>query len=159
MAIVPFTERQRIAWHNSMPAKRIASGLLCISPGGRILCVKPTYKPTWSLPGGVTDEGESPLTGVLRELEEETKIIISKDDIDFAGVTYFNVGNGYLDNIYFIFKTILDEDTAVTVDGHEIDKYAWLTSEELRSSTPGRHAHIHLAIDIAEGKDVQYREG
>lgn len=159
MTITPFTEQQRIAWHNSMPAKRIASGLLCMSPQGRILCVKPTYKPTWSLPGGVTDEGESPFAGALRELHEETKIMISENDVDFAGVTYFNAGNGYLDNIYFIFKTILNEDTEISVDGHEIDTYAWLAPEELRAVTPRRHAHIHLAIDIAEGKGVQYREG
>jgi 8-oxo-dGTP diphosphatase len=37
--------------------------------------LRTTYKPTWTLPGGCAEEGESPLQACLRELEEETGLI------------------------------------------------------------------------------------
>lgn len=36
-----------------------------------MLLVNPTYKPPWEIPGGIVEEGESPLVGCARELEEE----------------------------------------------------------------------------------------
>lgn len=38
---------------------------------GRLLVVKPTYKPGWELPGGSVEDGESPGRAAVREIAEE----------------------------------------------------------------------------------------
>ena len=50
-----------------------AAGLIWEGP--RLLLLRTTYKPTWTLPGGCVEEGESPLQACLREVEEETGLI------------------------------------------------------------------------------------
>jgi ADP-ribose pyrophosphatase YjhB (NUDIX family) len=48
--------------------------MLFTDPDGRVLVVKPTYKPRWELPGGAVEDGESPATAVSREVAEELGI-------------------------------------------------------------------------------------
>jgi len=45
--------------------------MLFTDSGGRVLVVKPTYKPGWELPGGSVEDGESPATAATREVDEE----------------------------------------------------------------------------------------
>jgi hypothetical protein len=39
---------------------RAASGALYFDGEGRVMLVKPTYKPLWEIPGGYVQPGESP---------------------------------------------------------------------------------------------------
>ena len=57
-----------------MPRKRAAATMLFTDPAGRVLVVKPTYKPRWELPGGAVEDGESPGTAAAREVAEELGI-------------------------------------------------------------------------------------
>jgi len=57
-----------------LPRKRSASTMLITDPAGRVLVVKPTYKPRWELPGGAVEDGESPGTAAAREVPEELGI-------------------------------------------------------------------------------------
>jgi ADP-ribose pyrophosphatase YjhB (NUDIX family) len=41
---------------------------------GRVLLVKPSYRSVWTLPGGVSARGESPIDCMRRELHEETGV-------------------------------------------------------------------------------------
>ena len=50
-----------------------AAGLIWEGP--RLLLLRTTYKPTWTLLGGCVEEGESPLQACLREVEKETGLI------------------------------------------------------------------------------------
>jgi 8-oxo-dGTP pyrophosphatase MutT (NUDIX family) len=50
---------------------RAAAGAVIRDADGRVLLVRPTYKPTWELPGGALEPDESPLTACRRELGEE----------------------------------------------------------------------------------------
>jgi 8-oxo-dGTP diphosphatase len=59
------------AFYASLPRTRGAAAALLLDDLGRVLLVKPTYKEGWFLPGGVIEEGESPLGACLRECEEE----------------------------------------------------------------------------------------
>ena len=55
----------------ALPRKRvITQGLLRNERDEYLLC-ELTYKPEWDLPGGVVEPGESPATGLLREIREE----------------------------------------------------------------------------------------
>lgn len=57
-----------------IPRKRAASGALIRDEAGRILFVEPVYKPTLDIPGGTTEENESPLDACIREVREELGI-------------------------------------------------------------------------------------
>lgn len=59
------------AFFESLPRSRGAASALLREATGRLLLVEPAYKPGWSLPGGVIDEGESPLGACRRECVEE----------------------------------------------------------------------------------------
>ncbi len=60
-----------------LPTKRIIAQGLLRDPDGRVLLCRLTYKPEWDLPGGVVEVGESPATGLVRELQEELGITVS----------------------------------------------------------------------------------
>lgn len=50
--------------------KRMAVAAVLLDAQGRLLCVKPTYRPEWLVPGGVEPD-ESPLAACRREVAEE----------------------------------------------------------------------------------------
>lgn len=60
-----------IAFYASLPRTRGAAAALLLDEHGDLLLVKPTYKEGWFLPGGVIEEGESPLRACVRECQEE----------------------------------------------------------------------------------------
>ncbi|MGK5532881.1 NUDIX domain-containing protein [Streptomyces sp. URMC 129] len=51
--------------------KRVAADVLLRDQSGRVLLVKPTYKPGWDLPGGMAEANEAPDEAARRELREE----------------------------------------------------------------------------------------
>ena len=67
---------------------------------GRVLLVRPTYKPHWDVPGGYVEPGESPTSACAREVREELGIepmLGSLLVVDWAP----NAGEG--DKMLFIF--------------------------------------------------------
>ena len=58
----------------ALPTKRVAAGVLFTDYDGRVLLVQPSYKPTWEIPGGVVEAGESPRAAARREVTEELGI-------------------------------------------------------------------------------------
>ena len=58
-------------YYASLATKRLGAGLVCRDPAGRVLLVRPTYKPTWEVPGGAVEADESPAAAVAREVREE----------------------------------------------------------------------------------------
>ncbi len=65
------------AWWNSLPRKAIGAGCLLFDNSGNLLIVKPTYKLTWQLPGGVVEASESPWQACVREVHEELGLHIT----------------------------------------------------------------------------------
>ncbi|MFF7155293.1 NUDIX domain-containing protein [Streptomyces sp. NPDC008139] len=51
--------------------KRVSADVLLRDEEGRVLLVKPTYKPGWDLPGGMAEANEAPDDAARRELREE----------------------------------------------------------------------------------------
>ncbi|WP_165549692.1 NUDIX domain-containing protein [Kribbella speibonae] len=58
------------------PTKRIAADCLFTDHADRLLVLKPPYKPTWDLPGGVVERDESPRLAAQREVLEEIGLLI-----------------------------------------------------------------------------------
>jgi ADP-ribose pyrophosphatase YjhB (NUDIX family) len=65
------------AFYQNLPKKRIAAGALILNDKGQMLLVKPTYKETWEVPGGITESNESPRACVEREIKEELGLDIT----------------------------------------------------------------------------------
>jgi ADP-ribose pyrophosphatase YjhB (NUDIX family) len=59
------------AFLESLPQKRMAAGALFFDTAGNLLVVKPVYKDTWGIPGGMVERGESPRQACIREVREE----------------------------------------------------------------------------------------
>jgi 8-oxo-dGTP pyrophosphatase MutT (NUDIX family) len=59
-----------------LPRKNVASGALIRDHRDDILFVVPTYKPFLEIPGGLTEDDESPLAACRREVQEELGIEI-----------------------------------------------------------------------------------
>jgi|SRR5579872_1057678 len=58
-------------YYKNLPKKYIAAGALIFDTQGRVLLVKPVYKDTWEIPGGVVEMEESPNAACQREIKEE----------------------------------------------------------------------------------------
>ncbi|MGH3455531.1 MAG: NUDIX domain-containing protein, partial [Nocardioidaceae bacterium] len=58
----------------ALPRKRVITQGLVRNERGEFLLCELTYKPEWDLPGGVVEPGESPATGLVREVDEELGI-------------------------------------------------------------------------------------
>lgn len=54
----------------------VAAGALFLDDAGRVLLVEPTYKPTWEIPGGAVEAGETPREACARELAEELGLVL-----------------------------------------------------------------------------------
>ena len=55
-----------------LPSIPVSAGALIFDRGGRLLILKPTYKPGWTIPGGVMEaDGETPWQACQREVREE----------------------------------------------------------------------------------------
>ncbi len=67
-------EQEATASSASLPTKRMAAGVIFSDRAGRVLLVQPSYKPTWEIPGGVVEVGESPRGAARREVREELGI-------------------------------------------------------------------------------------
>ena len=59
------------SFYQSLPAKRMGAGCLFLNDDGQVMLVKPTYKPTWEIPGGAVENKESPKQCCQREVSEE----------------------------------------------------------------------------------------
>jgi hypothetical protein len=42
----------------------------------------------------------------------------------------------------------------VTIDGHEIEQFAWLSPQEFRERINDNHMHLKQAADLVESLDI-----
>ncbi|MFF3850236.1 NUDIX domain-containing protein [Streptomyces sp. NPDC002328] len=59
-------------------AETLAAGVLLFDEHDRVLLVDPTYKPGWEFPGGVVEPGEAPARAGMREVREETGVLLDE---------------------------------------------------------------------------------
>jgi len=103
------------------PRKRCSVGALVHDARGRLLILRPSYRPDWLLPGGVVEEGESPAAALGRELGEEIGLVPTM--LGLETVDYVPGCSLYTEAMHFLFRcAALDDATAMALrpDGHEI---------------------------------------
>lgn len=109
-----------------LPTKRVISQGVLRDERGRVLLCELTYKERWDLPGGVIEVGESPASGVVREIKEELDI-----DVTVRGlitVNWLPAWRGWDDACVFVFdlgtteSSLIDE---MTLERREIAAMHW----------------------------------
>lgn len=118
----------------SLPRKRVIASALLVAPDRRVLCVEPTYKSTWHLPGGTVEQGESPSQACRRECSEELGISIELGRLLAVGHLEPSEGDP-VGALAFIYDASMggqtDEELVLARD--EIRSVAWLTGPEMHS--------------------------
>ena len=84
-SILPYW-MQRIASHLVRPHHLVAVGALILDKKGKLLLCEHTYRRQypWGLPGGDLKPGEDPVQGLMREVREETGMIIGAVELLLA---------------------------------------------------------------------------
>lgn len=83
-----FTGEEIANWHKRQPKKTIGAKALLLNEANEILLLKPTYKTTWHLPGGVVDMGEEPRDALTREVQEELATSLNPAKLHIVGTTF-----------------------------------------------------------------------
>lgn len=118
----------------SLPRKRVTTSAFLQDSGGRVLCVDPTYKSTWHLPGGTVEAGESPRDGLLRECHEELTVV--PDVGRLLAMGHVLPGADDPDGaLAFVYEAVLDDAESVdfTLPPEELRGVAWLDPRQLQS--------------------------
>lgn len=110
----------------------------------RVLLVRNSYQPLWSLPGGTIDRHEEADAAAVRELNEELGIKLKKDDLYLCyEITIpFNFRK---DNVkLFEWRPMVEPD--ITIDQKEIVDAGWFTVEEASEMSLIPHLNHYFEI-------------
>ncbi|MET8183814.1 NUDIX hydrolase [Streptomyces sp. NPDC005336] len=140
--------------------KRVAADVLLRDAVGRVLLVKPTYKPGWDLPGGMAEANEPPEQTVVRELREELGLEITVRGL--LVVDWVAPHGPWDDQIAFIFEGgHLDTAEELRPHDEELSEarfVAWDRARQLlRKRMRDRLDAALRAVD--EGRPVYLRDG
>lgn len=117
--------------HKYLPKKRMAAGVLLFDDAGRLLLVKPSYRPDWLIPGGVVERNEPPWLAARRETGEEIGLTV--DRLRFIGMDWRSSDGDYDDSLHFLFDggTLSDaQQASIRCDGVEIVAHQFATRDQ-----------------------------
>lgn len=151
-----------------MPRKRVAADCLLTDESGRLLVLKPPYKPTWDLPGGIVEPDESPRDAARREVREELGLHVEPGQLlvvdwvprtgDFTEIVAFLFDGGVLtdDDIQQIAAQETEVSTFTFVDLTEAEHL--LDREQFARVTAGfaRRRQATGATYLENGDQVSY---
>ena len=113
------------AWKSYVPQYRRVYGCICISKSNKVLLVKGKKgEGKWSFPKGhIEPQDQSPINCALRELKEETGLILKQS---FFGFKKFRAGQYYM---YYMPK----ECEVSPRDSREVEEAKWVHLEDLKN--------------------------
>lgn len=110
-----------------------------VAVNGKILLLKkldshPLYPGLWGLPGGKIKKGETPLVAMIREIGEETGIVVGNGDLGFLGKSYITYPS--LKFVYYLFSLFLgsdEEGLEIHLDAKEHQKHGLFLTADIFS--------------------------
>lgn len=93
----------------------------------------------WILPGGGMHAGEDAVAGAIREVREETSLVLRPEQMRYVGV--FNAGRG-LRFRYHLFATELVEKPQLAPQKYEITHMEWMLEDALRTTKTAEGATV-----------------
>ncbi|SDP96249.1 NUDIX domain-containing protein [Lentzea jiangxiensis] len=135
--------------------KTSAGGALIRDSRGRVLFVVPGYKAVLDIPGGMTEDDESPRAAALREIREELGLTLPLGPLLVVDWTPRN--GVWHDCHQFVFDGGVVDD-AVACDP-ELEGVVYLALDEARPRIhPSLHRRLTLALAALESGAPRYAE-
>jgi 8-oxo-dGTP pyrophosphatase MutT (NUDIX family) len=138
-------------WFASLATMYGTAAALIMSESGDVLLVKPNYRPLWSLPGGVLEEGEAPHTGCAREVREELGLDLAPGPL-LAVSWVAPDGDRPRPLVGFVFDGgTLDAGADIVLQESELDEWRFVPVAELDSYLPDHMAErVRAAVHARE---------
>lgn len=83
---------------------------------------------TWGVPAGKVNMGETTTETMIREIKEETGLIISTDNLNYFGKVYVKYPK--MDFIYHMFSARLDKKPIIKINFAEHKNFQWISPAE-----------------------------
>lgn len=122
------------AYYDSLPKKRMGAGCLFFNANGEVLLLKPSYKSTWEIVGGIVENDESPKSACEREISEEIGLDIRVERLLVVDYNDYPDEPDKTESLMFIFDggTLSDEAIAqIRVREGEILGYQFFAPDNL----------------------------
>jgi 8-oxo-dGTP diphosphatase len=131
----------RIWWFIRRP--RTSGAVVALWSGGRVLLLRTSYRPHYSMPGGFVKASETPAQGAARELFEELQIDVRPSELRAAwqGTAQFEDRQDGIS----IFEYDLDRQLALEPNGREVVWIGWKTPAEAMDLLLLPHIRAYLA--------------
>lgn len=152
-----FTDEEYAAM---LPKKQVGAAVLFFNTKGELLIVKPNYRDGWLVPGGATDENESPLHSAIRETKEEIGLDIT--ELQLVGVHYGHKKGVFTDSLKFVYcGGILTDDqiTQIKLQTEELEEYMFTSPEKaIPLFTSSLKKCVPACLDAIKNKTFAYTE-
>lgn len=131
----PFTHEE---FYNRYYVHRVAASAIVLNSENKILLVKEIRrgKYVWGLPGGILEKQESIITGLLREVKEETNCVIEPYGIlgltNWAGKSIFETDTHIQSGFHFIIASKFVSGLPQP-DGEEVFETSFFNFDQLES--------------------------
>lgn len=153
---------RRHSWLEGVPKKRVAVSGLLLDGAGRVLLLSRTYADGWVLPGGIVEQGESPIDGLRREIREEIGLNLRPRRL--LCVDWVPPPRGTsLDGLVLVFEVgvlLPKEISTIRLDYGEIADYAFAGPDEWEARMDGpRIARMREVMRAYAGDSACYLDG
>jgi ADP-ribose pyrophosphatase YjhB (NUDIX family) len=148
------------AYQETLPKKRMGAGALFQDAAGRVLLVKPTYKPQWEIPGGIVEQDESPRQACRREVQEELGLMKRLERL--LSISYIASTVDRLEGLMFIFAGGILSNTeiaAITLPEQELSAYCFVEPATLgQYLTPSLTRRVECSLEVVNDERTLYLE-
>ncbi|QFG23768.1 NUDIX hydrolase [Actinomadura sp. WMMB 499] len=144
-------------WYATLPTAHVAAGVLLTDDRGRVLLVKPNYRPYWQIPGGAMDAGEAPHRTAEREVREELGLRVAARRLLVVDVVPPN-GDMPRPMIHFTFDGgRVADPSAIRLGEDELDAFGFFTwADAAERLSPALAARVPAARRARESGETVY---